>query len=72
MTKIRLLMTGRKKAPFYRIVVANRRSKRDGQPLEILGSWNQIKEKLIINKEKLDKWIANGAQVTAGVAKLLK
>lgn len=65
-------MTGRKKAPRYRIVVTNERSKRDGKPLEILGSWNKAKNVLKINKEKFDAWIKKGAQVTQGVAKLLK
>lgn len=72
MIKIRLTRFGRKKAPFYRIVAASERSKREGKPLEVLGYWNPSQKQLKIEKEKLKIWIAKGAQVTTGVAKLLK
>lgn len=72
MIKIRLTRFGRKKAPFYRIVAASERSKRDGKPLEVLGYWDPSQKQFKIEKEKLKIWIAKGAQVTNGVAKLLK
>ncbi len=72
MIKIRLSMVGRKKAPFYRIVVAHERSRREGKPLEVLGHWNPAKEDLELDKTKLEAWVKKGAQVAVGVKKLLK
>lgn len=65
-------MTGRKKAPYYRVVVANLRSKRASKPLEILGHWDKSKNLLKINKEKLNSWLKKGAEISEGVAKILK
>jgi small subunit ribosomal protein S16 len=72
MVKIRLTMFGRLKDPFYRIVVASERSKREGKPLEVLGFWNPKSKKLELDREKMKAWIAKGAQLTIGVKKLLE
>ena len=72
--KIRLKRMGQKKAPFYRIVVADSRSPRDGRFIEEIGTYNPLtKEKEFkVDAEKAKKWIANGAQPTDTVRDLLK
>ena len=72
--KIRLRRMGAKKAPFYRIVVADSRYPRDGRFIEELGYYDPTKEPSIIkvDAEKVDKWIKNGAQPTDTVKALLK
>ena len=65
-------MFGRLKDPFYRIVAASERSPREGKPLEVLGYYNPKTKELKLDKKKMDAWIAKGAQITTGVAKLLK
>jgi small subunit ribosomal protein S16 len=72
--KIRLRRMGAKKAPFYRIVVADSRYPRDGRFIEELGYYDPTKEPSVINvdAEKVDKWIKNGAQPTDTVKALLK
>lgn len=72
MVKIRLTRFGRKKAPFYRIVAIQNRSKREGAPIEVLGFWNPLKKVVKIDKKKVEEWVKKGAQITTGVAKLLK
>ena len=74
MVKIRLRRMGQKKAPFYRIVVADSRSPRDGRFIEELGYYDQTRDPSVykINEESAKKWLANGAQPTEEVAKLLK
>ena len=74
MVKIRLKRMGKKKAPFYRIVVADARSPRDGRFIEELGYYNPNTEpsEFKIDEENAKKWLGNGAQPTAEVAKLLK
>ncbi len=74
MVKIRLRRMGAKKAPFYRVVVADSRYPRDGRFIEEIGYYDPTKEPSVvtIDKEKADKWIANGAQPTDTVKKLLK
>ena len=74
MVKIRLRRMGAKKAPFYRVVVADSRYPRDGRFIEEIGYYEPTKEPSVvsIDKEKADKWIANGAQPTDTVKKLLK
>jgi small subunit ribosomal protein S16 len=69
---IRLSRFGRKKAPFYRVVAIDASKKRDGQVLEILGFWNPAKKDFKIEKEKYDKWVKTGAQVSATVKKLIE
>ena len=74
MVKMRLRRMGKKKAPIYRIVVADSRSPRDGRFIEEIGSYDPTKEPsaYTIDEEAAEKWLANGAQPTAEVAKLLK
>ena len=72
--KIRLRRMGQKKAPFYRIVVADSRSPRDGKCIEEIGTYDPNLEPsaVTVNEELAKKWLANGAQPTETVAKLLK
>lgn len=72
--KIRLRRMGQKKAPFYRIVVADERSPRDGRFIEEIGTYdpNQDPSVFNVNEEAAKKWLANGAKPTDTVGKLLK
>ncbi|MCQ4023022.1 MULTISPECIES: 30S ribosomal protein S16 [unclassified Ruminococcus] len=72
--KIRLRRMGAKKAPFYRIVVADSRYPRDGRFIEEVGYYNPVKEpvELKIDGDKVKEWIAKGAQPTDTVKALLK
>lgn len=72
--KIRLRRMGAKKAPFYRIVVADSRYPRDGRFIEELGYYDPTKEPSVlkVGDEKAKSWIANGAQPTDTVKALLK
>ena len=72
--KIRLKRIGAKKAPFYRVVVADSRFPRDGRFIEEIGTYNPLTNpsEIKIDGEKVKKWIANGAQPTDTVKKLLK
>jgi small subunit ribosomal protein S16 len=71
--KIRLARAGAKKAPFYRVVVADARSPRDGRFIEILGRYNPRTQPSTVelDVEKVEAWIAKGAQPTEPVAKLI-
>ena len=73
MVKIRLRRMGAKKAPFYRIVVADSRSPRDGRFIEELGTYDPSAEdnKIKVDMERAKYWIANGAQPTDTVRGLL-
>ena len=72
--KIRLKRMGAKKAPFYRVVVADSRSPRDGRFIEEIGYYNPCTEpsEVKIDADKVKQWIANGAQPTDTVKALLK
>ena len=72
--KIRLRRMGAKKAPFYRVVVADSRFPRDGRFIEEIGTYDPTKDPAAVNidAEKAKKWIANGAQPTDTVRVLLK
>ncbi|WP_105615890.1 30S ribosomal protein S16 [Vallitalea okinawensis] len=72
--KMRLKRMGAKKAPFYRIVVADSRSPRDGRFIEEIGTYNPTVEPsdIKINEELAKKWLSTGAQPTETVGKLLK
>lgn len=72
--KIRLRRMGAKKAPFYRIVVADSRYPRDGRFIEEIGYYNPLEDPVVVkvDMEKAQKWIANGAQPTDTVKALLK
>ena len=72
--KIRLRRMGMKKAPFYRVVVADERSPRDGRCIEEIGYYNPLTEPatISIDADKATKWLKNGAQPTDTVKALLK
>ncbi len=74
MVKIRLRRMGAKKAPYYRIVVADSRFSRDGRCIEEIGSFNPMSEPVDfkVDAEKAKQWIANGAQMTDTVRDLFK
>ena len=87
MVKIRLRRMGAKKAPYYRIVVADSRSPRDGRCIEEIGSYDPLTEpatitvdaekalsdtKAMLERERAQQWIKNGAQPTDTVKALLK
>ncbi len=72
--KIRLKRMGKKKAPFYRIVVADARSPRDGRFIEEIGTYdpNQDPSVFTVDADAAKKWLGNGAQPTDTVAKIFK
>lgn len=72
MVRIRLSRRGKKKAPFYRIVITNKRTKRDGAPIEEIGTYNPATKELKINKSKVEEWIKKGAKPTETILSLLK
>ncbi|MCD2178285.1 30S ribosomal protein S16 [Rhizobium sp. C1] len=74
--KIRLARGGSKKRPYYQIVIADARSPRDGRFLEKVGSWNPMLDKnaegrIILNNERIQHWLDNGAQPTDRVLRFL-
>lgn len=71
--KMRLRRMGSKKAPFYRIVVADSRSPRDGKFIEEIGYYNPLTNpvEVKVNEEKVSEWLSNGAQPTETVKRLL-
>ena len=72
--KIRLRRMGQKKAPFYRIIVADSRSPRDGRFIAEIGTYDPNLETIAIsvNEEEAKKWLANGAQPTEVVSRIFK
>ena len=72
--KIRLRRMGQKKAPFYRIVVADSRCKRDGRCIEEIGTYDPTKDpsEFKVDEELAKKWLNNGAQPTEVVGKIFK
>lgn len=75
--KIRLARRGAKKRPYYKVVVSDSRSPRDGKFIEVIGSYNPLAgadkaDRVIIDAEKAKKWLSNGAQPTDVVARLFK
>ena len=72
--KIRLRRMGQKKAPFYRIIVADSKSPRDGRFIEEIGTYdpNTNPSSFNVNEEAAKKWLANGAQPTEVVNKIFK
>lgn len=72
--KIRLKRMGAHKRPFYRVVVADARSPRDGKFIEEIGYYNPLKEpsEIKIDSEAAKKWLSNGAQPTETVRSLFK
>ena len=74
MVQIRLRRMGAKKAPYYRIIVADSRSPRDGRCIEEIGTYDPLTEPatIAVDAEKAQQWIKNGAQPTDTVKALLK
>ena len=74
MVKIRLQRAGAKKAPFYHIVVADSRRARDGKIIEKIGSYDPMTEPstIVLDKEKVEQWIKNGAKPTDTVKALIE
>jgi small subunit ribosomal protein S16 len=72
--KIRLKMMGSKKRPFYRLVATDSRSPRDGRFLETLGHYNPMVDpaEVVIDEDKVYKWLGNGAKPSVNVVNLLK
>jgi len=72
--RIRLTRHGRKKKPFYRIIVADSESPRDGKFLDIVGTYDPMQEPvaLTINTEKVNSWLGKGAKATTTVSSLIK
>ena len=73
-TKIRLKRMGGKKAPFYRVVVADSRWPRDGRFIEEIGYYDPLKDPAVIHidEEKAKKWLADGAEISDTVNSLFK
>ena len=74
MVKIRLQRVGKKKAPFYHVVVADSRSPRDGKIVEQIGTYNPMTEPatIVLDNEKVATWIKNGAKPTDTVKALIE
>ena len=74
MVKIRLQRQGKKKAPFYHIVVADSRTSRDGKIIEKIGTYDPMTDPstIVLDKEKVEKWIKNGAKPTDSVKSLIE
>lgn len=72
--RIRLTRMGAKKRPYYRLVAANSEAPRDGKFLEILGSYDPMKDpaKITVHKEKVDYWLKKGARVSGSAKAILK
>lgn len=70
MLKIKLTRVGRKNQPAYRIVVNERRDKRDGKYVDQVGFYNPVSKELTIDKAAYEAWLAKGAQPTPTVASL--
>ena len=72
--RIRLTRMGRKKKPYYRIVVSNSETKRDGKVLDVLGTYDPMQQPLAVklDTEKLNHWLGQGAEPTVTVRSLLK
>ena len=72
--KIRLRRMGQKKAPYYRIIVADSRSPRDGKCIKEIGTYDPTKDPSVfnVNEELAKKWLSNGAQPTETVSKIFK
>ena len=72
--KIRLRRMGQKKAPFYRIIVADSRSPRDGRSIDEIGTYDPTKNptEYNVDVEAAKKWLSNGAQPTETVARIFK
>lgn len=64
MVKLRLTRLGRNKAPTYRIVATDARTKRDGAYIDLIGTYNPLEGKAVVSEEKALKWLSEGAQLS--------
>ncbi len=73
MVRIRLTRAGRKNAPAYRIVVNDRKAKRDGQYIELIGHYNPTEnpDKVVLKQDRYDYWLSVGAQPSEAITKLV-
>jgi len=71
MLKVKLSQRGKKNQRTYQIIIAEARSKRDGQYVDKLGFWNPHTKEFKIDQKRLSQWLSRGAQLTEGVRKLL-
>jgi len=71
---LRLQRMGKPKRAYYRVVAAEQKSKRDGEPIEILGQYDPVakENKLKVNMDRINYWLGTGAKPTETVASLLK
>jgi len=72
MLKLRLKRTGKKRSPFYRLVIMENTFRRDGRPIEELGYYNPMTKQYKFNTEKIKKWLSYGVKPTETVLSLLK
>jgi small subunit ribosomal protein S16 len=72
MLKLRLKRTGKKRSPFYRLVIMENTFRRDGRPIEELGYYNPITKQYKFNTDKIKKWLSYGVKPTETVLSLLK
>lgn len=74
MVRIRLRRMGAKKSPYYRIVVTDKRSPRDGRFIEVIGTYdpNTQPETVTLNEERTAYWLSNGAQASDGAIRILR
>ena len=72
MLKLRLKRTGKKRSPFYRLVIMENTFRRDGRPIEELGYYNPITKQYKFNTEKIKTWLSYGVKPTETVFSLLK
>jgi small subunit ribosomal protein S16 len=72
--RIRLTRIGRKKKPFYRVVVANNEAPRDGKFLEIVGTYDPLQDPVVVklDTERINEWIGKGAEPSVTVRSLIK
>jgi small subunit ribosomal protein S16 len=69
---IRLSRAGKKKAPFYRVVAADKRKARDGKFIDLLGTYDPRTKTLKLDGERFDKWVKNGAKPSGTLAALVR
>jgi small subunit ribosomal protein S16 len=74
MVKIRLSRAGARKHPFYRVVAIDQRARRDGRPIEYLGTYDPVSkpQQIQLDTAKIDAWVRRGAQVSDAVASLVR
>ena len=72
MLKLRFKRTGRKRSPFYRLVIMENTSRRDGRPIDEVGYYNPLTKKYKFDADKIKKWLNYGVQPTETVLSLLQ